>query len=77
MFQARECSQGLSCAVSTPPAISRVNDDAHYVSQVFLNWWLAFLAESAVDRSDRPNANYHFMAYPNPGGVGVEFNFTR
>jgi len=56
---------------STLPAISRVNDDHHYFSQVFLGWWLAYLAESAVDQSHDPDAHHQLFVYPNPGGIGL------
>lgn len=34
---------------STLPGISRINDDAHYPSQVILGWTLGYLAATAVD----------------------------
>jgi hypothetical protein len=46
----------LLYAASALPALSRVNDNAHYPSQAFLGWFLAWEATSAVmetDRSDR------------------------
>jgi hypothetical protein len=39
-------------AASGLPALSRVNDDRHYFSQAVLGWWLAYLAASAVDRTE-------------------------
>ena len=62
---------------STLPGISRVNDDAHYFSQVALGWFLAYLAETAVDHSYRPDLAYHFYAYPQPGGMGIGFEFAH
>lgn len=38
---------------STLPALSRVNDERHYFSQVFLGWYLAWLATAAVDSSQQ------------------------
>jgi hypothetical protein len=46
----------LLYAASALPALSRVNDNAHYSSQAFLGWFIAWEATSAVvqtDRSDR------------------------
>ena len=63
--------KGSLYAASTIPGISRINDDRHYFSQVMLGWWLAYLAESAVDHSHNPNANQRFFVCPNPGGIGV------
>ncbi len=42
--------------------LSRVNDNAHYPSQVALGWWMAYLAASAIDSTDNPNAKWKF--YP-------------
>src|SRR5204862_2978155 len=36
-------------ALSVMPALGRVNDDAHYTSQAFLGYFLAYMACSAVD----------------------------
>ena len=41
----------LLYAGSTLTGLSRVNDDQHYTSQVLLGWWIAYLAETSVDRS--------------------------
>ena len=32
---------------------SRINDDAHYLSQVALGWWLAYLAVRSVDDTEK------------------------
>ncbi len=36
-------------ACSVLPAWSRINDDAHFPSQAFLGWWMAYCAATAVD----------------------------
>ena len=36
-------------ACSTLTGFSRINDDQHYLSQVILGWWMAYLACEAVD----------------------------
>jgi len=38
--------------LSTFPAWSRVNDDAHYLSQVCLGWWMAYLACSSIEQTE-------------------------
>jgi hypothetical protein len=60
---------------STLPALSRVNDDDHYFSQVFLGWWLAYIAATAVDHAHNPEAHYEFFAYPHPEGLGVGLEY--
>lgn len=44
----KACFYGLSIL----PAWSRINDGKHYLSQVFLGWWFAHMAASAVDRTE-------------------------
>ena len=50
--------------------LSRVNDDAHYPSQVALGWWMAFVAASAVDRTERSEGRMRFLPYVADGGYG-------
>ncbi len=69
--------KGSLYAASTLPAISRINDDAHYFSQTFLGWWLAYLAETAVDHSHDPKGNHHLFVYPQPGGMGVGLEYVH
>ena len=38
-------------ACSALPGCSRINDDHHYLSQVILGWWMAYLACEAVDHA--------------------------
>src|SRR5262245_12199117 len=35
-------------AASFLPGLSRINDDRHYLSQVALGWWMAYLATTSV-----------------------------
>jgi hypothetical protein len=39
-------------ALSTLPGLARINNDKHYLSQVWLGWWLAFNATQVVWRND-------------------------
>lgn len=57
--------------------LSRVNDNAHYPSQVALGWWMAYLAASAVDSTDTPNSRWKFYPYSAGEGSGMlaEFRF--
>jgi len=67
----------LFYAGSTVAPLSRVNDNAHYPSQVALGWWMAYLAASAIDSTDNPNARWRF--YPSStddaAGMLAEFRF--
>jgi membrane-associated phospholipid phosphatase len=67
----------LFYAGSTLAPLSRVNDNAHYPSQVALGWWMAYLAASAIDATDNPNSRWRFYPYTTANGSGmmVEFRF--
>ncbi|MCX5644240.1 MAG: hypothetical protein NTZ17_06090 [Phycisphaerae bacterium] len=56
MCEENPLARYLLYAASALPALSRINDDAHYTSQAFLGWFLAWEATGAIaqtDRSDR------------------------
>ena len=56
--------------------LSRVNDDAHYPSQVALGWWMAYVAATAIDRTEIRNSNLTFYPYiANNGGTGGMFEW--
>jgi membrane-associated phospholipid phosphatase len=48
----RPCVKGLLYALSGFTAWSRVNDDAHYLSQVLLGWYVAYLSVRAVSTTE-------------------------
>lgn len=62
-------------AGSTIAPLSRVNDSAHYSSQVALGWWLAFLAASAVDATDDPKSKWRFLPYMTSDGSGLALEY--
>lgn len=63
--------------LSTLPALSRVNDDAHYLSQAVLGWGAAFLASNAVDRSFRwQHLDVQCVPMTVPGATGFGFQWT-
>ena len=57
--------------VSVLPALSRVNDDRHYFSQVFLGWYIAWLATNAVDDSIQRPRNFRVAPTWSPSGPGL------
>jgi membrane-associated phospholipid phosphatase len=63
-------------AGSTLAPLSRVNDNAHYPSQVALGWWMAYLAASAIDATDDPNSRWHFSTYSTTAGPGILAEFS-
>lgn len=48
MKEERAWAKTLLYAASALPALSRINDGKHYLSQAFLGWHLAYLSASAV-----------------------------
>lgn len=56
---------------SAMPAVSRVNDDAHYFSQAFLGWWMAYVAATAVDWSHQSLAMKKWRVEPYPAGLMI------
>jgi PAP2 superfamily len=65
----------LFYAGSALTPLSRVNDNAHYPSQVALGWWMAYLAAIAVDATDNPNARWRFYPYSTENGSGMMAEF--
>ena len=57
--------------VSTWAGISRVNDDRHYLSQVLLGWWMAYVAATAVDRTEQAAASFRLFPVVSNDGLGV------
>jgi len=53
-------------AASTLPAISRINDDAHYPSQALMGWSFALLAARAVHLTETTIGPFHVHVDSNP-----------
>jgi hypothetical protein len=62
--------KGFWYAASTLGPLSRVNDNAHYPSQVGLGWGLAFLAATAVAQSDTGKRPFRFLPHAPSGDNG-------
>ncbi len=61
----------VACYVgSVLPAISRINDERHYFSQVFLGWYVAFLATHAVHETQTGDPSLHFFPTFSQDGMG-------
>ena len=69
-------AKGTLYVCSTFVGFSRINDDAHYSSQAFLGWYLAWASSLAVSRTEHHFAGYEVRLVPVPigdqGGLGVE-----
>jgi hypothetical protein len=51
--------------------LTRINDDQHYLSQVSLGWWLAFLAMESVDKTEARKKEVSVIPIPIHDGLGV------
>lgn len=60
--------KALYYGLSLLPALSRVNDEKHYLSQVALGWWLAYLSTGVVEGRGRA---WSVGPAPVGGGAGV------
>ena len=67
--------KSLLYAGSTFTAWSRVNDNHHYLSQVILGWYLAYLSCKAVSRTENPNFGRGLTVFPlvtaDTAGIGI------
>jgi len=66
----------LLYAGSSLAGLSRVNDDMHYTSQVLVGWWLAYLAETSVDRSETKRMRFEPVPIVIDGHPGVALSFA-
>jgi hypothetical protein len=55
--------------------LSRINDDAHFTSQVILGWWMAYCAVTAVDEGHQQTGNWHVGALPMENGNGLAITY--
>jgi membrane-associated phospholipid phosphatase len=58
-------------AASFVPAWSRINDDRHYLSQVVLGWWLAWLSVCSVDETQRQRQCWQLAPLLGPETMGA------
>jgi hypothetical protein len=54
---------------------SRINDDAHYTSQVFLGWWMAYWAATTVDLTDHQPHDWIITPLPMANGAGMAITY--
>ena len=63
----------LSTLARPGPAFTRINDNVHYLSQVWLGWWMAYLACDAVNKTESGKGPLMItpVCTPDMTGVGV------
>lgn len=60
---------------STIGPLSRVNDNAHYPSQIGAGWAMAFIAATAVHPSDNGKRGWQLLPESPSGGSGFAFRY--
>jgi hypothetical protein len=58
---------------SIVPGWSRIIQDKHYISQVVLGWWVAYLSASAVDWNERGTSDWQITPVVSDDGMAVQF----
>lgn len=70
-------AKGSLMAGSTLVALSRVETDSHYLSQIILGWWMAYIATSAVERTTFANSGYSVEPMLLHDGFGLGVGWRR
>ncbi len=62
-------------ACSPWTGFTRINDNVHYLSQVWLGWWMAYLACDAVDKTEKEKGPVTItpLCTPEMTGIGVVY----
>ena len=63
-------------AASTAAGISRINDNAHYLSQVLLGWYLAWESTNTIRDRDEREKSYAVQPMMLKDGYGVNVSMT-
>lgn len=70
--------KGCFYFLSTLTGWSRINDDSHYVSQVWMGWWMAYLSCRSVSETEQEKQRcYSFAPIIAPDTVGMMMEYRR
>ena len=69
-FTSRPVFKVLLYSASTFTGFSRINDNAHYLSQVLLGWWLAYVSVGTIFNDTDSHVTPFF---DQRGGVGIAY----
>jgi len=64
-------------ACSPWTGMTRINDNAHYLSQVWLGWWMAYLACDAVNKTEKGKGPLLITPLCTPEMTGVGFIYQH
>ncbi|MDD5712419.1 MAG: hypothetical protein PHY31_06660 [Smithellaceae bacterium] len=68
--------KGALYTLSALPGLSRINDDQHYLSQVALGWYLAYLSCKAIKTPEEKDDYLVYLSPLDRGGIAVVFSKT-
>jgi hypothetical protein len=71
-----DTQRNIAYAASALTAWSRVNDDAHYLSQALLGWYVAWESVDAVNSVKETGKWYSISPYAFGDGFGLSLNIT-
>jgi hypothetical protein len=63
--------KGMLYVCSTFTGLSRVNDNAHYMSQAMLGWWMSYLACRSVHETQEGDSGFQLIPLAHPEGTGI------
>ena len=67
--------KGILITASTAPAISRINDNGHYMSQIVLGWLAAWLSVRAVSRTKNAHNGTGLQVFFSGNRINLAFSF--
>ena len=71
------CMKGCFYFMSTLPGWSRMNDDSHYLSQVWMGWWMAYLSCRAVSDTEQDDKYLTVAPVLAPNTIGMMIEYRR
>jgi hypothetical protein len=74
MPQLSKTQQTVAYIASGFTAVSRINDEAHYLSQALLGWYVAWEAVNAVNKNNHQGKWYRISPYAFGDGVGISLS---
>lgn len=73
----RPALKGVLYLASMAGPIQRINDDAHFTSQAFLGWWVAYSAATSVVMTEDTGRRWQMVPYvdSNLAGIALDYRF--
>ncbi len=69
------CLKSCFYFVSTITGLTRINDNRHFISQVALGWWIAYISSDAIDKTEFNKIYLTPTIIRENVGFGLNLNF--